>query len=107
MYFVLIMMEKRKSKLEEVILTKNTILHIAILENCQKNGELVEFDLGFWNATDLVSGMIMAKGNTKKECIENAIKNIPMVNEAWRSKQAYGDLVEEFKRLKAEKGIFN
>ena len=49
----------------------------------------------------------MAKGNTKKECIENAIKNIPMVNEAWRSKQSYGDLVEEFKRLKAEKGIFN
>ena len=43
----------------------------------------------------------------KKECIENAIKNIPMVNEAWRSKQSYGDLVEEFKRLKAEKGIFN
>lgn len=72
-----------------------------------KNGELVEFDLGFWNATDLVSGIIMAKGNTKKECIENAIKNIPMLNEAWRGKQSYGDLVEEFKRLKAEKGIFN
>ena len=50
---------------------------------------------------------IQNKGNTKKECIENAIKNIPMVNEAWRSKQSYGDLVEEFKRLKAEKGIFN
>ena len=72
-----------------------------------KDGELVEFDLDFWNATDLVSGMIMAKGNTKKECIENAIKNIPMLNEAWRGKQSYGDLVEEFKRLKAEKGIFN
>ena len=72
-----------------------------------KDGKLIEFDLGFWNATDLVSGIIMAKGNTKKECIENAIKNIPMLNEAWRGKQSYGDLVEEFKRLKAEKGIFN
>ena len=41
-----------------------------------KDGKLVEFDLGFWNATDLVSGMIMAKGNTRKECIENAIKNM-------------------------------
>lgn len=72
-----------------------------------KDGELVEFDLGFWNATDLVSGIIIAKGNTKKECIENAIKNIPTLNEAWIGKQSYGDLVEEFKRLKAEKGIFN
>ena len=42
-----------------------------------------------------------------KLLLENAIKNIPMVNEAWRGKQSYGDLVEEFKRLKAEKGIFN
>lgn len=59
--------------------------------------------LGHWNATDLNSGFIMATADTKKECIEKAIKNIPLVNEKWMGDDKFNEMVEIFKRLKLEK----
>ena len=70
------------------------------------NGTWHDYDLKYWNATDLVSGLIMASGKTKKECIENATKNIKLVNEMAMSQERYQTLVDTFKRLKAEKGVF-
>lgn len=59
--------------------------------------------LGYWNATDLNSGFIMAKANTKAECIEKAIKNITLVNEKWMGDDKFNEMVEVFRKLKLEK----